>query len=171
MLTIRTPDIFQSYCLAAVAFELPVIVQLLRGDWRLPDASTWFEDEVYYRNNIALTYVFVAFLSVLVIARAMAFFLPNMRLLIIYNLVLHLIELVVFVYCFSHKKGASSASARSTAALVVANVSVFAARFLYLKGKEQEAEVANTKWRREQLAIIRQKRAAYAKEKGDKKNN
>lgn len=171
MSNILNPDIFQGFCLAAVTFELPVIVQLLRGEWRLPDAGSWFDEEARYSNNLALTYVFVAFLAVLVAARTMAFFLPNLRIIVVYNAVLHSIELVLFLYCFFNKQDESNVSAYAIGALMTANVVIFIARLLYLEGQTKAAEMANLKWRQEQLTIIRQKRAAYAKEKMEKKEN
>jgi heme/copper-type cytochrome/quinol oxidase subunit 4 len=166
-----SPDLFQGFCVAAVAFELPVIVQLLRGEWQLPDAGSWFDEEPYYTKNTALTYVFVALLVVLVVARSMAFFLPRLRIIIAYNIVLHLIELFLFLYCFQHKQDESNVSAYAIGALMVANVIIFVSRLFYLKGHEKAVEVANLKWRQEQLAIIREKRAAYAKAKKEKKEN
>ncbi|KPI88546.1 hypothetical protein ABL78_2358 [Leptomonas seymouri] len=171
MSSILRPDIFQGFCLAAVVFELPVIAQLLRGNWRLPDAGSWFDEEAYYSKNTALTYVFVAFLFVLVVARAMAFFLPSLRIIIVYNIVLHVVELAFFVYCFSHKEDEPNASAYAIGALMVVTVIVFAARLFFLVGRAKESEMASIKWRQEQLAIIRQKRAAYAKAKEEKKEN
>lgn len=171
MSNILNPDLFQGFCLAAVTFELPVIVQLLRKEWRLPDAGSWFDEEPYYSKNDALTYVFVAFLAVLVVARGMAFFLPNLRIIIVYNMVLHAMEVVLFFYCFLHKRDESNASVYAIAAMMVANVLIFATRLFYLKGHQRAAELANLQWRQEQLAIIREKRAAYAKEKKEKKEN
>lgn len=166
---ILNPDLFQAFCLAAVTFELPVIVQLLRGEWRLPDAGSWFDEEVRYTKNTALTYVFVTLLCVLVVARGMGFFLPKLRIIILYNAVLHTVELLLFLHCFTSKQDVSNVSVYVIGGLMTGNVGVFVARLFYLKGQEKAAEVANLKWRQEQLESIRQKRAAYAQEKLEKK--
>ncbi|KAL7695927.1 hypothetical protein N2W54_007309 [Lotmaria passim] len=171
MSRILSPDLFRSFCLVAVAFELPVMLQLVRGELQLPDAGSWFDKEAHYTKNIALTYVFVAFLAVLVVGRGMAFFLPNLRIIIAYNIVLHSTEFLLFLYCFLHKHDESNVSAYVIGALMVGNVFTFTKQLFHLRGQQRAAEMEELKRRQEQLAIIREKRAAYAKEKKEKKEN
>ncbi|KAK7196178.1 hypothetical protein NESM_000552900 [Novymonas esmeraldas] len=168
---IPTTRLFQAYCAGAVLFEVPIMVQLVREQSLLPAAGAWVDDKAYYKHNKPLAFVFLAIVVCLVVARAMACALPKSRVIIGHLVATHLFEAVLFFYCCMHKEDAPSTEVYVLGVLITWNVALFAARLIQLRAQQASAEVANLKWRQEQLAIIRKKRADYAKSKEDKKKN
>ncbi|AYU83662.1 hypothetical protein conserved [Leishmania donovani] len=162
--------VFQVYCAGAALFEVPGIVRLLSGDMPLPKAGAWVDDKNYYTDNKPLVYVFVAILACLVVSRGMACALPKSRIIIVYLVVVHTFEAGLYLYCCSHKEDAPDSEVCIMGMLMVVNISLFAARLVQLKVQHTRVEIADLKRRQEQLAIIRKKRADYAKNREEKKN-
>ncbi|GET93378.1 hypothetical protein, conserved [Leishmania tarentolae] len=170
MLGLSVTTLFQAYCVGAALFEVPRIVRLLSGDMPLPKVGAWVDDKDDYIDNKPLMYVFVAILTCLVVSRGMACILPKSRIIIAYQVVVHTLEAGLYFYCCSHKEDAPSSEVYITGALMVMSITLFAARLVQLKAQQARVKVSDLKWRQEQLAIIRKKRADYAKSREDKKS-
>ncbi|KAG5490180.1 hypothetical protein JKF63_00299 [Porcisia hertigi] len=168
MLSLSFTSVFRAYCAGAAFFEIVTIVKLLNGDMTLPQAGAWV-DRDYNSSNKPLMYVFVAILACLVISRSMACALPRTRMIIAYLVVVHTFEAGLYIYCCLHKKDAPSHTVYITLTLMGMNMCLFSARFAHLKAQHTKVENADIEWRREQLAIIRKRRADYSKQKSEKK--
>ncbi|KAG5464135.1 hypothetical protein LSCM1_00315 [Leishmania martiniquensis] len=171
MLSLSITSAFQAYCAGAVLFEVPMIVALLRGDMPLPKAGSWVDDKDYYTNNKPLVYVFTAILACLVVSRGMACALPKSRIVIAYLVVVHAFEAGLYLYCCMHKKDAPNSGVYIFGTLMAVNICLFTARLVQLKVQHRRDEVAHIKRKQEQLAIIRKRRADYAKKRDEKKKN
>lgn len=168
---IPTPSIFQLYCGFLASFEIPIIISLLQGSCSVVEAGPWFDDKYYYRNNRPLAYVYSGILMVLVLCRAMMCWRPKLRLLIIYATALHLLEVMLYSFLLMNRVQPVPRTAYLFLVLTIFNTGLFLFRFVKLESAAAKGAVESLSWRKEQLAIIRQKRAAYANQKKSKKDS